>query len=152
EIFESRFNSLCTKFLEASFYLRNTLYPIKEKWAKCYTFQEFNARMSSTQQVESINAVIHKYVNSNSMLIKCFNGIQSMLSSELQKAEYQNYLENLPFTIGSSSAVRVFSEIIELLKSVLTDELFQIQKAQIDICFEYYSRLIPSNQYSTCDE
>ncbi|KAF0406830.1 protein far1-related sequence 5-like [Gigaspora margarita] len=108
--------------------------------------------MSSTQRVESINAVIYKYVNSHSTLMECFNGIQSMLLSELQKAEYRDYLENLPFTIGSSSAIRIFPDIIELLKSSLTDEIFRIQKAQMDICFEYFFRLIPSNQYETCDE
>ncbi|CAG8850269.1 30594_t:CDS:2, partial [Gigaspora margarita] len=113
---------------------------------------EFNAGMSSTQRVESINAVIHKYVNSHLTLMECFNGIQSMLSFELQKAEYRDYLENLPFTIGSSSAIRIFSDIIELLKSSLTDEIFRIQKAQMDICFEYFSRLIPSNQYETCNK
>ncbi|KAF0516279.1 protein far1-related sequence 5-like [Gigaspora margarita] len=110
-------------------------------------FYEFNARMSFTQRVESINSIIHKYVNSYSTLMNCFNGIQNMLSFELQKAEYHDYLKNLPFTIRSSSAVRVFSDIVDLLKLVLTDKIFRIQKAQIDICFEYYSRLIPSNRY-----
>ncbi|CAG8652171.1 16676_t:CDS:2, partial [Racocetra persica] len=108
EIFESRFNSLCVKFLEASSYLRSTLYPIKEKLAKYYTFQEFNARISSTQRVESINTVIHKHVNSHSTLMECFNGIQNMLFIELQKAEYRDYLENLSFTIGSSSQLAFF--------------------------------------------
>ena len=114
--------------------------------------QEFNAGMSSTQRVESINAVIHKYVNSHSTLVECFNGIQNMLSSELQKAEYRDYLGSLPFTIGSSSAVRVFPKITELLKSMLTDEIFRIQKAQIDVCFEYFSKLIPSEQYYDRDK
>ncbi|RIB16277.1 hypothetical protein C2G38_2190405 [Gigaspora rosea] len=40
-----------------------------------------------------------------------------MLSSELQKAENRDYLKNLPFTIGSSSAVHVFPDIVDLLKS-----------------------------------
>ncbi|KAF0462946.1 protein far1-related sequence 5-like [Gigaspora margarita] len=67
-------------------------------------------------------------------------------------AEYQDYLKNLSFTIGSSSEIYIFSDIIELIKSSLTDEIFRIQKAQIDICFEYFSIWIPSNQYKTCDE
>ncbi|CAG8530720.1 3449_t:CDS:2 [Cetraspora pellucida] len=75
-----------------------------------------------------------------------------MLSSELQKAEYHNYLENLSFTIGLSSAVHVFPNIVNLLKLALMDKIFRIQKAQIDICFEYYSRLISFNSYNTCDE
>ncbi len=39
EVFESRFNSLCTNFPEASSYLKNILYPIKKRWAKCFTYQ-----------------------------------------------------------------------------------------------------------------
>ncbi|CAG8842643.1 2373_t:CDS:2, partial [Gigaspora margarita] len=66
--------------------------------------------------------------------------------------EYRDYLENLPFTIGSSSTIHIFLDIIKLLKSSLTNEIFKIQKVQIDICFEYFSRLIPSNQYETCNE
>ena len=107
--------------------------------------------MSSTQRVESINAIIHKYVNSHSSLMECFNGIQNMLSSELQKAEYRDYLSDLPFSIASYSAVRVFPKLVESLKEFLTDEVFRIQKAQIDICFEYYSKIIPSEQYGDCD-
>ncbi|CAG8721209.1 27212_t:CDS:2, partial [Racocetra persica] len=84
--------------------------------------------------------------------MNCFNGIQNILFSELQKAEYYDYLENLPFTIISSSTMCVFPVIIDLLKLALTDKIFQIQKAQIDICFEYYSRLICSNGYDTCDK
>src|SRR5579859_809554 len=39
EIFESRFELLCTKYPEASQYLKSTLYSIKHRWAKCFTFQ-----------------------------------------------------------------------------------------------------------------
>ncbi|CAG8761606.1 4387_t:CDS:2, partial [Funneliformis caledonium] len=64
---------------------------------------------------------------SHSSLLECFNGIQNMLSSELQKAEYRDYLSDLPFSIASSSAT------------------------QIDVCFEYYSKIIPFEQYGDLD-
>ncbi|CAG8812455.1 6354_t:CDS:2 [Gigaspora margarita] len=115
------------------------------RYLHCIFHIEFNASMFLTQRVESINAIIYKYVNSHLTLRECFNGIQSMLSSELQKAKYRDYLKNLPFTIGSSLPIRIFLDIIKLLKSSLMDEIFRIQKAQIDICFEYFFRLIPSN-------
>ncbi|KAF0464854.1 protein far1-related sequence 5-like [Gigaspora margarita] len=63
------------------------------QWAKCFTFQDFNARISSTQCIELINIVIHKYVISHLSLIGFFNRIQAMLASELQRAEYRDYLE-----------------------------------------------------------
>ncbi|KAF0504838.1 protein far1-related sequence 5-like [Gigaspora margarita] len=78
--------------------------------------------MSLTQRVESINIVTHKYVNSHSTLMEFFNRIQKMLASELQKAEYQDYLEGLPYNIGSLASNRVFSKLVEHLRSILTDE------------------------------
>ncbi|CAB5381063.1 unnamed protein product [Rhizophagus irregularis] len=99
-------------FPEVAPYLKNVLYLIKKRWAKCFTFKEFNARMSSIQCVESINAIIHKFMNSHSILLRCFNGLQEMLASELQKAEYRDYLANLPFSITSSSAIHVFPKLI----------------------------------------
>ncbi|CAG8541381.1 10289_t:CDS:2, partial [Dentiscutata heterogama] len=67
---------------------------------------DFNTGMSSTQYVKLINAVIHKYVNSHSSLMGFFNGIQAMLASELQKAKYRDYLESLPYNVGSSASIR----------------------------------------------
>ncbi|CAG8505501.1 8802_t:CDS:2 [Cetraspora pellucida] len=74
-----------------------------------------------------------------------------MLASELQKAKYRNYLESLPYSVGSSASSRVFPKFVEYLKSVLTNKIFQIQKAQIDICFEYNSLPIPFEQFSIHD-
>ncbi|CAB4427378.1 unnamed protein product [Rhizophagus irregularis] len=51
-------------------------------------------------------------MNSRSTLLRCFNGLQEMLASELQKAEYQDYLANLPFNIASSLAIHVFLKLI----------------------------------------
>ncbi|CAG8552459.1 15349_t:CDS:2, partial [Cetraspora pellucida] len=113
--------------------------------------EEFNAGMSSTQQVESINVIVHKYVNSHSNLKEFFNGMQNMLTSELQKAKYQDYLESLPYRVGSSASSQVFPKLVEYLKSVLMNEIFQIQKAQIDICFEYNSLPISFEQFSIHD-
>ncbi|KAF0524685.1 protein far1-related sequence 5-like [Gigaspora margarita] len=107
--------------------------------------------MSSTQRVESINAIVHQRVNSHSTLMEFFNSMQDMLASELKKSKYRDYLDSLPFNIISSSANRVFPRLVESLKSVLTDRMFEIQKAQIDVCFEYYSSIVSSNLYSLCD-
>ncbi|CAG8621774.1 12632_t:CDS:2 [Funneliformis mosseae] len=70
---------------------------------------------------------------------------------EFNAAEYRDYLSDLPFSIASSSAVRVFPKLVESLKEFLTDEVFHFQKAQIDVCFEYYSKIIPFEQYGDCD-
>ncbi|PKY35834.1 hypothetical protein RhiirB3_457320 [Rhizophagus irregularis] len=56
-----------------------------------------------------------------------------MLASELQKAEYRDYLANLPFSITSSSAIHVFPKLVENLKSILTDE---INNFDTSVCLE----------------
>ncbi|CAG8635822.1 8456_t:CDS:2 [Gigaspora margarita] len=86
----------------------NNLFPLTI-FSDCDTglgpaIEKFNARMLSTQCIESINAVTHKYVNSHSSLMRFFNRMQAMLVSELQKAEYRDYLKNLLYNIGSSAS------------------------------------------------
>ncbi|CAI2188334.1 11277_t:CDS:2, partial [Funneliformis geosporum] len=55
---------------------------------------EFNAEISLTQHIESINAIIHKYINSHSTLLD----------------------------ITSSSTVHVFLKLVNNLRNILTDE------------------------------
>ncbi|CAG8688844.1 7628_t:CDS:2 [Gigaspora margarita] len=63
EVFEIRFESLYNNYPEASSYLKNNLYPIKTRWLNVLRLRlevrvrEFNTGMSSTQRIESINAV-----------------------------------------------------------------------------------------------
>ncbi|PKY54555.1 hypothetical protein RhiirA4_473427 [Rhizophagus irregularis] len=112
EIFKTRFISLCMNFPEVAPYL------IKKRWTKCFTFKiRFGLRSLMLEcLLESINAIIHKFMNSRSTLLRCFNGLQEMLASELQKAEYQDYLANLPFNIASSLAIHVFLKLVENLR------------------------------------
>ncbi|CAG8789228.1 25424_t:CDS:2, partial [Racocetra persica] len=67
--------------------------------------EEFNTRISSTQQIESINAIVYKYVNLHLTLREFFNGIQKLLASELQKAKYRDYLESLPYNINAVDTI-----------------------------------------------
>ncbi|CAG8836289.1 43401_t:CDS:2, partial [Gigaspora margarita] len=66
-------------------------------------------------------------------------------------AEYRDYLKNLFYNIGTLASSWVFSKLIEYLKSVLKDEIFQIQKAPINVCFEYNTQPIPFEQVSLYD-
>ncbi|CAG8580119.1 14304_t:CDS:2 [Cetraspora pellucida] len=76
-----------------------------------------------------------------------------MLSSELQKAKYQDYLENLSLTIGSLSAIHIFSDITELLKSVLTNKQIYDECAALEhklallaaeFCLTHVTAILPS--------
>ncbi|CAG8538139.1 3986_t:CDS:2, partial [Funneliformis caledonium] len=93
---------------------------------------EFNADMSSTQRVESINAIVHKYVI---LIHHYWNALMvyKICSSLNFKKQNIGITCDLPFSIASFSAVRVFSKLVESFKEFLTDEVFHIQKAQIDI-------------------
>ena len=51
--------------------------------------------MTSTQRVEGINAIIKKYVNTQSSLMDFFQGIQEFLHNQTTKSEYRDWIESL---------------------------------------------------------
>lgn len=104
--------------------------------------------MTSTQRVEGINAIIKKYVNSQSSLMDFFRGIQAFLHNQTTKAEYRDWIESLPhLNTTTSASQRIFPHIIKELKNYLTSELYFIQKAQLDISLEYNATLILPEEY-----
>lgn len=105
--------------------------------------------MMSTQRVEGINAIIKKYINSQSNLVDFFQGIQSFLHNQTTKAEYRDWIESLPHINTSTSASqRIFPHIIKELNKYLTSELYFIQKAQLDVSLEYNATLILPEEYN----
>ena len=109
----------------------------------------FTAGMMSTQRVEGINAIIKKYVNSQSSLLDFFQGIQSFLHNQITKAEYRDWIESLPhINTLTSASKQIFPYIMEELKKYLTSELYFIQKAQLDVSLEYNAILIPPEEYN----
>ena len=104
--------------------------------------------MTSTQRVEGINGIIKKYINLQNNLVEFFQGIQTFLQDQIAKAKYRDWVESLPQTnISTSASERIFPSIIKELKEFLTMEMYFIQKAQLDICLEYNTMLISSEEY-----
>ncbi|CAB4411418.1 unnamed protein product [Rhizophagus irregularis] len=143
-LFEIRWNQLIEAFPSTNNYLIGTLDKIKESWAKAFIC------MMSTQRVEGINAIIKKYINSQSSLVDFFQGIQSFLHNQATKAEYRDWIESLPhINISTSASQRIFPHIIKELKKYLTSELYFIQKAQLDVSLEYNATLILPEEYNS---
>ncbi|CAB4424054.1 unnamed protein product [Rhizophagus irregularis] len=143
-LFEIRWNQLIEAFPSTNNYLIGTLDKIKELWAKAFIC------MMSTQRVEGINAIIKKYINSQSSLVDFFQGIQSFLHNQATKAEYRDWIESLPhINISTSASQRIFPHIIKELKKYLTSELYFIQKAQLDVSLEYNATLILPEEYNS---
>ncbi|CAG8840477.1 8206_t:CDS:2, partial [Gigaspora margarita] len=76
--------------------------------------------------------------------IHCIFHIIQNIKKQLAYFLGSQYIEFLADSLASSSWV--FPKLVEYLKSVLTNEIFQIQKAQIDVCFEYNAQPIPFEQ------
>jgi len=60
------------KLKKSSEYLAN-LYGKKKKWASCFTPPIFTAGIHTTSRIESVNAIIKMYVNSNSEVSDLFD-------------------------------------------------------------------------------
>jgi hypothetical protein len=110
--------------------------------------------MTSTQRVEGINGIIKKYINIQNNLVEFFQGIQAFLQDQLSKAEYRDWVESLPQTniLATSASERIFPHIVKELKEFLTIEMYFIQKAQLDICLEYNSTLVLTEEYEALEE
>ncbi|CAG8763649.1 19360_t:CDS:2, partial [Rhizophagus irregularis] len=122
----------------------------KKIYQERHLSQSFTAGMMSTQRVEGINAIIKKYINSQSSLVDFFQGIQSFLHNQATKAEYRDWIESLPhINILTSASQQIFLHIIKELKKYFTSELYFIQKVQLDVSLEYNATLFLPEEYNS---
>jgi len=94
----------------------NTLYPIRNSWARAFTSRIFTAGMQSTQRVESINAIVHKAISSSSTMAEAVEFLDSrMQKEELNKSfmewKYKSTTYHQPFVVDN-----FFSDINALIK------------------------------------
>ena len=97
EVFERRFQELLEKFPDSNNYMRNTLYPIRNSWARAFTSRIFTAGMQSIQCIKSINAIVHKTISSNSTMAEAVE----YLDSRMQKEELNRNVNNISPAICS---------------------------------------------------
>lgn len=116
EVFERRFQELLEKFPDSNNYMRNTLYPIRNSWARAFTSRIFTAGMQSTQRVESINAIVHKAISSNSTMAEAVEFLDSRMQKEelntnFMEWKYKSITYHQPFVVNN-----FFSDINALIK------------------------------------
>ena len=85
-IFEEVSSSLENKKYTKSLRYQQRVY-LKEKWSTCYSPQLFTAGIWTTSRIESMNAVIKNYVNSNSEISDLFDFILNFEKSLIYKFE-----------------------------------------------------------------
>ncbi|CAG8678894.1 28795_t:CDS:2 [Gigaspora margarita] len=82
ELFEQWWQSIIETFPECHNYITRTLYNNCFSWAKSYASFQFNARIQSTQSVESFNGIIKKSLSSASTLCDVEKAIEKRLEDE----------------------------------------------------------------------
>jgi len=107
---------------------------LKLKWATCYTPQVFTAGIHTTSRIESINAVIKQYVNSNSEIS---NILDFMVAFE-EKLQIKNEIEE-------EKSVEEIHPVLKILKTLLSKYIFKLHHEQHILSYRY---LIDPNDLS----
>ncbi|CAB4407182.1 unnamed protein product [Rhizophagus irregularis] len=123
EVFERRFQELLEKFPDSNNYMRNTLYPIRNSWARAFTSRIFTVGMQSTQHVESINAIVHKAISSNSTMAEAVEYLDSRMQKEelntcFMEWKYKSITYHQPFVVNN-----FFSDINALIKKYFSPHI-----------------------------
>ena len=126
------FEDLCAN-IETSLKLKNysksaqyfqRLSSLKKKWATCYLPDIFTAGIHTTSRVESINAVIKKYVNSGSEVIDILDSL----------APFEK--KNAPIKKGSKAEKKAHP-LLEAIRKDISEYIFNLHYEQFDLCFRY---------------
>lgn len=150
EVFEQRFQALLNNFPSGSDYLHDPIYSTRHSWARAFTNRIFTAGIQSTQRVESINAIIHKVVNSSSTMAE----VAEALDSRMQKEEinknfiawkYKSTIYHQPFVVENffsnvnNIVQKYFSPRIvgEIHKQMCESIIYKCEKLDIKDAFEF---------------
>jgi hypothetical protein len=149
-VFEQRFQSLLEKYPSAYEYLYGTIYSSRQSWARPFINRIFTAGMQSTQQVESINSVIHKAVVSSSNMFDVIEAIDIRMQKEaLNKNflawKYKTIAYHQPFVVETffskiNSVIQKYLMphiIEEIHKQMCESVLYRCEKLEINDAFEF---------------
>ncbi|GBC12716.1 protein FAR1-RELATED SEQUENCE 5-like [Rhizophagus irregularis DAOM 181602=DAOM 197198] len=159
EVFEQRFQALLNNFPSGSDYLHDPIYSTRHSWARAFTNRIFTAGIQSTQRVESINAIIHKVVNSSSTMAE----VAEALDSRMQKEEinknfiawkYKSTIYHQPFVVENffsnvnNIVQKYFSPRIvgEIHKQMCESIIYKCEKLDIKDAFEFIEDQLDQNE------
>ncbi|CAG8748411.1 15992_t:CDS:2, partial [Cetraspora pellucida] len=110
--FETKYHNMLTKYEPCYSYLEK-LYHKRTSWARYSVVKVFTAGIESTKHVESINAVIKKYVDRGTLLKKLVNIIKQKLEKEAQYTRIKDYYGSNPSVSLVSTYSTIFKEVKE---------------------------------------
>ena len=90
----------------------------KDRWAKSYIKSEFCGGICTTSRVEGLHAVLKKYLNSNSSLIKVFQSFRLLESLQLEKFQEE-------FQRHSKKQFEIKTNPLEEIKNQFSDYIFR---------------------------
>jgi len=124
--YQSTINTLKNKkYIKSSKYLEH-VYESKLKWAKCYSPDIFTAGIHTTSRIESINAAIKKFVNSNSEISDIFDFLISFENKQISNPLANEDEKNI-----------MIHPILEKMKLALSNYIFSLHYEQYLLCSNY---------------
>ncbi|CAG8622987.1 19765_t:CDS:1, partial [Gigaspora rosea] len=123
DIFESKFESIKSKYTVAASYINRQLEPSKKKCVVCYINNQFTAEANSTQQVESFNRKIHDSIKANSSLITLVEEIQDLLNQESECACVEEYKHQVPMVGLATIPKTFFNSLNSIVDEYLTEPI-----------------------------
>src|SRR5947207_1992324 len=81
----------CTKYEPCRTYLENKLYPSRESWARYSIGKIFTAGVESTQRVKSINGVLKKHLDRDTLLKELVREVERELDKEAHYSRLNDY-------------------------------------------------------------
>ena len=130
EDFESEYEAvislLKSKKFTKSFEYLGSVYKKKLKWASCYTPQIFTAGIHTTSRIESVNALIKSYVNSNSEVSDLFDFIIAFEEREFLKIQNEELKKN-----------EETHPLMKELRSKLSQQIFNLHLEQNTLSYRY---------------
>ncbi len=117
--FEARYNEMLIKYKQYRSYLEKKLYPSHTSWARYSIVKVFTAGVESTQHMKSLNRVLKKYVNQETLLKELVKVIESELDKEAQYSRIKDYYRLNSSTGLSSTYNIIFKDIDSVLRDLL---------------------------------
>ncbi|CAB4419432.1 unnamed protein product [Rhizophagus irregularis] len=128
--FEFRYNNMLVKYEQCHSYLEK-LYSSRESWARYSIVKVFTAGIESIQRVESINGVLKKHLDQNTLLKELGKVIEQELENESQYTRIKDYYGSNPSSGLPSTYSIIFKDIDSVLKDYLSPIPLSLQQAQM---------------------
>ncbi|CAG8631781.1 13841_t:CDS:1 [Funneliformis mosseae] len=140
-IFEGKWAALLQEYPDAISYLQRYLYLYREAWVLCFTYHVFNARIQSTQRVESYNSIIKNNVNGLSSLTELKHTIERLLAKESKFIKLNETIGKLPVSQDEDYYNHYFKEVDISCQYFLILAILKLQRHEMNRSMHYRCHL-----------